>query len=479
MLLSIALLACGLLLVKRHQENTKLRQYASSLEQKLEHLNRHSEDASQALERINHQPGKKTATDPMTGLPTRQVFEDRLGQLVSYSHRTHTQFAVMIFDVDQFNVINSKLGYDMGDKLLIVIAKRLQAEIRQIDTIAWMGSGKFLFLFPQLEKGETAAHVAQRIQDAIIHSFLIDRQEIYIRASMGISVYPTDGQNYETLVKNAENALRLAKENGGNIYQFYHPNINALAKREVAIKHALSMPDFLEKLSLEYQFYYNHKTRKLELVQSMAQLQLADLQKVSFNEFLNISENTNKILEIAEWQINQSIIQYQQWHQENITPNRLLIPLSLRLTQHPHLIPTIAKLLQEHLISPNQVVFEIYSASSLVGFESIENNLLALSQLGVGLIVSVFGLGHFAIQKITHIPITYLKIDNQLIKNLVANKENKFILHKMLTNAAELNISILAEGVEDESQLTLLNGLGCEVMQGSWLDSVCSKQAVA
>jgi diguanylate cyclase (GGDEF)-like protein len=466
-LLFVTSLVLGLLLFKRNQQYQLLKNRLDSMEQQFHQQIRHREDIVKELEQMNQQTSAKQTVDPLTGLPNRQAFEDRLSQLINYSQRLQSKFAVMILDIDQFGVINNKLGYDLGDKLLAAIARRLQAEIRQIDTVAWLGSGKFLFLFPQLDKGETAAYVAQRIQDAIIHSFNIDGQELYIRASMGIAVYPADGENLESLLKNADKALSASKENGGNIYQFYHPSTNALGQREIAIKNILLSNNFLEKLSVDYQFYFHNKTKKVELIHAKAKLEHPDLGDVTYMEFSKIAENNNKSLQVSEWLLNQAIVRFQQSFENNVTPKHLLVTLTLKQIQHPHFPTIVAKALQEHVIGPNQLVFEINDQHNLLGFESIEKNITALSQLGVGIAVSVFGLGHFAIQKVTSIPINYLKIDGQLIKNLVANKENKFILNMMIANAIQSNISVIAEGVEDENQLSLLIGLGCEIMQGS------------
>ncbi|OGT62774.1 MAG: hypothetical protein A3E85_02890 [Gammaproteobacteria bacterium RIFCSPHIGHO2_12_FULL_45_12] len=464
-MMTLMFLGLGVLLVVREYQHRQLHLHLTELKDEVQKQQQKHLDISQELEKLNGQIMDEKAMDKLTGLPGIVMFEDRAMQILNFSKRYHCQFAIMILDIEQFSVINNKLGYEVGDKLLAALAKRLKEEIRQIDTLATLGSGKFIFLLPQLEKGETAAYVAQRIQDAVIRSFNIDGQALYIRAHMGIVISTTDGETIPELLKNASHALDQAKKQNQS-YQFYHQRINELGKREVALKSFILSKEIFDHLDIRSDWYINMNNAEIHLMQASPILTHPQYGIIDYLELSRIAANANRQETICAWLLNKAILKFQQNQLELQKSARLLIPVCIQQIQHASFMPILTKALQENYISPHQLVFEILEGSTRIDISSLEKMVNDLSHLGAGISVSILGMGHFALQQITKIPVNYLKIDASLIKNLMNNQESKFILNMMFAHAHELNINIIAEGVNNESQQKLLLALGCEIMQG-------------
>ena len=425
-----------------------------------------SEEFSLGLKKLNSEFTENVLLDPLTKLPGREAFDDRLMQALNQSQRFKKSFAVILLDIHEFRVLNEAQGYETGDKILIEVAKRLKSVIRQIDTMTRYAGDTFVFLLPQLAMPETAAYVAQRLLDSIVQPFKIDTKNIFITASIGVSIYPSDGQDIKTLLLNANNALHQAKICGQGRYQFYKQELHALGQRELMLTAFFNSPDFLEKLFIYYQRQMNVEKNEVVCIQAIPYLELPEIGLVPFNDFARIAQNSGKLLEVGEWLLRNGILQFQKWHKEGFTPDQLAINVTLHQIENPQFIYKVTQILQELHVNPRQIVFEVTDDNLLSNTESLEKAFTMLNHIGIQISVSVFSLGSFALQRITKLPVNSLKIDSKLIQGKKLTEGNQVIVQMIIALAKDMQIKVVAEGIENVMQKDILLDLGCELMQG-------------
>lgn len=425
-----------------------------------------SDEFTLGLSKLTSEFSDQIALDPLTGLPGREAFEDRLQQTIYQSKRFGKSLALIVMNINQFHHINDAEGYDIGDKLLRAVSKRLQGIIRQIDTVTRYAGDTFVFLLPQLTLPETAVYVAQRILDNMVLPFKIEDREILLSANVGVAIYPLDGNDASILLQNANKALLQAKEYGKGKYQFYRQELHALGEKELSMHACLCGPDLFNKLSIQYQPHVNVNTKEVVCAQAVSVMTLPDHGVITFTEFFKIAENCKKIVEIGEWSLQAAVTQFKKWHLEGFKPKQLAISVTLSQISSPQFIYNASQLLQKHQIEPNQVIFEIIDGNIFGDMEFLEKAFSLLNQYGIQIAFSVLTMGHFAVQKITHLPVNYLKIDSKLIQDDEHRQKNEAIIHMLVTLAEDMKIHIVAEGVNNEKQKQLLQALNCEVMQG-------------
>lgn len=443
----------------------KLKKYIADVETELMKLKNTDEAVIEGIADINHQELTKVMFDPLTGLISRQIFEDRLLQTINQSMRLQTSFAVMAIDVDQFKDIN-KFGYDIGDKFLIELANRLQMSIRQIDTLTRFAGDNFLILLPQLAKPETAAYVAQRIQDNLFQSFKINENEFVATASIGIVIYPIDGDNIHTLLLNAETSLHQAKSHGKNTYQFFQKDIHLLGERELSLSACIRSSDVVNRLIIQYQAYYDVNSSQPYYVQATPFLHHPDLGMITFTKFAKVAENSGKIIEIGEWLLHQAIQQFKKWDTAGFKPKHLAIDVTLRQIENPHFIYLLSDAIKQLNLETTQLVLDITDDNFPVNNVFIDRIFTKINEMGVKIAVGVIALGHFSAQKVGNIPISYLKIDRKLIHSSTVNHNHHEVLNTIIALAKEEKIMVMAEGIDDETKKMLLKELGCDVMEG-------------
>lgn len=430
------------------------------------HRDNTHEEFSLGLTKLNSEFSDKILVDPLTGLPGRDAFNDRLTQALNQSQRFEKSFALMLLNIHEFHHINKSHSYEIGDKLIREVADRLKAVIRQIDTITRYAGNTFIILLPELSIPETAAYAAQRLIDNIVQPFEIDDKKICITASIGISIFPSDGNDTETLIKNADSALHQAKICGDGRYQFHHQDLHALGVREISLNKLISGPDLFQKLLIYYQPRINVITNQIVSIQAIPHIYLEDFGLVSFLEFSKIAENCGKIYEIGEWLVKNAVIQFQKWQREGLTAHTIAITVTLRQIEDPQFIYKVIQILKEHNVNSKKIIFEISGENLFSNPSSLGKSFLMLSHTGIQISLGIFTLGHFALQKITQLPIDYLKIDAKLIQEKKKHEESEIIMHMIVTLAKDMKISVVAEGVENELQKDMLRDLGCEIMQG-------------
>jgi diguanylate cyclase (GGDEF)-like protein len=417
--------------------------------------------------------------DPLTELPSRQLFEDRLLQTIHQSQRYHLTFAVMYLDLDGFKLINDALGHDVGDELLKQVAIRLQTSIRQVDSIGRFGGDEFVFVLPQLTKAESAAYVAQRFLDVISQPFIVREQELFITASIGIAAYPSDGEDIQTLLKNADNAVHQAKLRGRNTYQFYREEMHALSRRELILNSSLRGASIYNDFSLFYQKQFNVESNSVVALDVLLHWHHPDFGLISLQEFLRLAENSGKILVIGEWMLRTALQQLQKWKTQKLPFDRVAITVSLRQLENPHFAYKISQLLQEFNLDSTCLILKISEDVLLAKFDLIEKALYMLKHLGVQIAIDEFGTGHLALQQLKRFPIDYIKLGSMLVKDVTVNKESEAIVKMIMALAKSLNITVIAEGVDSEKQKQLLNQLDCHIMQGHLFGDPCRAMELA
>ena len=453
----------GLLMVM-HQLGRLKRQIkllTSNLHEKVAEIEKFTSELSE----LKTQFYDNVSHDVLTGLPSRQVFEDRLIQTVNQSQRYQLLCGLVFLDIDGFKVINDALGYHVGDELLKEVATRLKSTLRQVDTACRFSGDEFVILFPQIAKVETCAYISQRLLDVISQPFIINQQELYITASIGIAIYPNDCEDAMALMKSADNALNQAKQRGCNVYQFYREEMQMLSQRELMLNSSLRHASVYHEFTIFYQPQVDITSKEIICMEALLRWQHPTFGLVTPTEFLRLAENSGKIIEIGEWVMRTVCQQFQKWKVSGFHLKKVSINVSLRQLENPHYIYKLSQTLREMNMTPESVILEI-SEGQFQNVDLLEKSLKMLKQIGVQIAIDDFGTGRLSLQELKKFSIDYLKIDGSFIQNMTVNPESEAITKMIIALANTLHQGIIAEGVETREQKEMLITLGCNVMQG-------------
>jgi diguanylate cyclase (GGDEF)-like protein len=404
--------------------------------------------------------------DPVTQLPSFKVFEDRLQQTLHQSTRHKLIFAVLYLDIDDFKVINNVLGYEVGDILLKETVTRLTPCIRKVDSMSHITNDSFAFILPQLSKAETAAYVAQRLLDAISQPFNIKENELFITASIGITIYPVDGTELTQLLKNADIALHQAKSRGRNIFQFYHEDMYALSHRELLLNSCLRSDSIYQEFLLYYQPIVKVDTKEIIAMEALLRWQHPELGLVPPQDFLRLAENNNRINPIGDWVLRHACKQFMEWREQGFHLQKIAVNVSLRQLENSNFTYRISQILQECKMEATSLMLEISESVLLPKLNLVEKTLHMLKHLGVQIAIDDFGTGFLSLQHLRRFPVNSLKIDNVLVKEMMIDTESEAITRTIVSLAKSLQLETIAEGVESEKQKEMLKDFGCLLMQG-------------
>lgn len=405
--------------------------------------------------------------DSMTGLPNRLIFEDHLEQAITEGKRFNTTFAVLFINFDELNTIKDALGLGVGDNLLKEAAVRLKSCIRKLDTLSRFNSDEFVVLLSQLNKAETAVYVAKRFLDVLSQPFKVNSEELYVTATIGIAIFPNDGEDSNTLLKNAANALHQAKHRGRNTYQFYQEDMQVLSRRELILSSNLRSHSIFQEFNILYQPQINVETKQIFSMHALLQWQHPEFGIIPIEEFIRLAENSGKISNIGEWMMGQILHDCRTWVSQGFSHCSLTSGIFLKQLENPHFIYQISQMLQEMQFDPSQLIFEVSEVMLLSNLEALEKTLHMLKHTGVQIAVNEFGKGHLALQYLKRLPFDYLKLDNTLIQDIAINNDSAAIVKMIISLAKQLKLKVIAEGVETEQQVQLLRDFGCIIMQGN------------
>ncbi|MEL7241991.1 MAG: EAL domain-containing protein [Cyanobacteria bacterium J06573_2] len=429
----------------------------------------------QAEAKIRHQANH----DLLTNLPNRMQFCGRLLESLIKANLNKSKLAVCFLDLDRFKTINETLGHKIGDKLLKSVALRLNRCLRSSDTVARWGGDEFTLLLPEISDTQDAARIAEEILNALKPAFLIENHLLHISASIGIAVYPNDGQDGETLIKNADAALNRAKSQGRNHYQIYNSTINSEASELLSLENSLHYALERNELKLYYQPQVDISTGEICKFEALLRWQHPQYGLISPSKFIPIAEETGLIVPISEWVLRTACTQNKIW--QNILGNsgiRVAVNLSPRQFQQPNLVDTVQRILRETQLSPNCLELEITESAAMQNVDFTKQVLTELYKMKVSISIDDFGTGYCSFSYLKQFPIHCLKIDRSFVRDLTKDTNDAAIITAMIALAHGLNFSVVAEGVETQEQRNLLRILECELMQGNLFSpAVCAQEA--
>ncbi|GIP35036.1 hypothetical protein J2TS4_42460 [Paenibacillus sp. J2TS4] len=404
--------------------------------------------------------------DSLTGLPNRLLYNDRLAEAIA--HAEPGRLAVMFLDLDRFKMINDTFSHTTGDTLLKLVAERLLTCLRPTDTVSRRGGDEFNIILKDATK-EEAQEIAKAILNVFDKPYWLDGLELYVSTSIGISMYPDDGADVETLIKNADTAMYRAKEKGKNHYQFYRADMNETNLRKVMLekemRKALETGDFKD-CDLVYQPQVNMATGLLTGLEALLRWDHRELGLISPSEFIPIAEDSGLIVPLGRWAIKSACQQSVAWQKAGYRPVRVAVNLSPRQFRDEQLMGVIEKALEETGLEPSCLELEITENMAVQGADFFVRKLADLKRLGVQIVMDDFGTGYSSLSYLTKLPIHKLKIDRSFINGLTSSVENAEIVTSILSMAHKLNLKVIAEGVENEEQFNWLAEHGCDEVQG-------------
>jgi diguanylate cyclase (GGDEF)-like protein len=419
--------------------------------------------------------------DTLTGLANRNVLRDRLAQAIAYTHRYGRGLWVLFINLDRFKFVNDTLGHRAGDMLLKKMAGRMQASVRDTDTVARLSADEFVVVLQERERGEEKlSHaVVQRIMDAIAVPAEIEGYEFVVGSSIGIAVSPNDGDDPETLIKHAGIAMYRAKESGRNNFQFYTPSMNERALERLRIEGDLRCALDRNEFVVHYQPQVSLASGRVIGVEALIRWNHPALGMVSPVRFIDIAEEMGLIVPIGTWVTRTACEQSMQWQREGFGPVRVAVNLSARQFYQQDLVATIADVLLETGLPPHLLELELTESMMMTDAAQSAEILGRLKALGVHLSIDDFGTGYSSLSYLKRFPIDLLKIDQSFVRDITVDPDDAAIVTSIISLAHSLRLEVIAEGVETEAQLAYLRTHGCDCMQGYYFSRPVPHQEVA
>jgi diguanylate cyclase (GGDEF)-like protein/PAS domain S-box-containing protein len=418
----------------------------------------------QADERIQY----LATHDGLTDLPNRVMFGQLLAHALETAHRYKRQLAVMFIDLDRFKIINDTLGHEAGDELLRIAAGRLKDSLRGSDVVARLGGDEFVVLLEEVKAPSNVAVVAQALLSALIKPLRISGRECRVTASIGIAMYPADGDDEQALMKNADIAMYVAKEEGKNNFQFYaeakgaRPQALQRMALEAALRGALERGEF----SLQYQAKVDLGSNAISGVEALLRWNNPELGSISPAQFIPIAEETGLIVPIGKWVLRTACAQATVWQRQGLQEVCMAVNLSPRQFNDPELLPDIAAALRDSGMEPRLLELEITESMVMQDPERTVATLHAIKQMGVRLAIDDFGTGYSSLAQLKRFPIDTLKVDRSFVRDISTNPEDQAITAAIIAMGRTLSLTVVAEGVETKEQKSFLQARECDQMQG-------------
>ncbi|WP_193771133.1 putative bifunctional diguanylate cyclase/phosphodiesterase [Candidatus Magnetaquicoccus inordinatus] len=404
--------------------------------------------------------------DTLTGLPNRDLFMDRLAQAIGHASRSNTRMVVLFFDIDRFQNINNQLNFLSGDQLLQDIAGRLRDFIREGDTLARMGGDSFAFILREIRQPEDALVVVNKLVKAIAHPFMVGQTELHITTSIGITLYPDDGEQPLALVKNAEIALTRAKNAGRDTYQFYKPAMGDQVDRRLMMEKDLRAAIDNQQFVLHYQPKVDVQNNRIVGMEALVRWNHPTSGMVSPGEFIPIAEESGLVIPMGEWILQTACRQTRVWLDAGFAPLKVAVNLSARQFRQPGLYALIANVLQETGLSADSLELEITESMMVENVEEAIQVLTQLRSLGLSIAMDDFGTGYSSLSYLKRFPIQTLKIDRSFIRDLPHHADDVAIVRAIVAMGKSLRLQVVAEGVENKEQLDFIAENRIDEIQG-------------
>ncbi len=413
--------------------------------------------------------------DALTGLPNRNLLYDRLQQSIVQANRIHGNVGLLLLDLDRFKAVNESLGHNAGDQLLRTVADRLRVCVRESDTLSRVGGDEFVVLLSVVSDEDGISSAASKILAIISEPFLIDNQEIYLTASIGVAVYPTDGIDAQTLLKHADLAMYQAKDMDRNNFQFFSSELNVRLMERIMLENSLRRALDREEFQLLYQPQIDVNTTRIVGFEALLRWHHPDLGMISPDRFIPLAEETGLILSIGEWVIREACRQSRAWQDSGLKPVRVAVNLSGRQFKMK-LDQVVAAILMETGVSAKLLELELTESILMRNVSENLELLYALTAMGCSLSLDDFGTGYSSLAYLKHFPLGRLKIDRSFVRDIITNPDDMAIAKIIIDMAKTLKLEVTAEGVENLEQLDTLKALGCYEMQGFLFSKPVSPQ---
>ena len=417
------------------------------------------------LKRSEQQLKQLAFYDSLTRLPNRALFHDRLDIAIASAERQKAILGVMYLDLDRFKYINDTLGHAAGDRLLVEIGDRISRCVRASDTVARMGGDEFMVLLTYLSSEESASLTAARIIEAVGKPVEIDGEKVYVGTSIGISVYPRDGPDAETIQKNADLAMYEAKEGGRNQYRLFDPGMLASGSRRMSLSVRIDAALSSDEFSLYYQPIINSATGEVDTVEALIRWPQPDGSVMAAEEFISHAEESGLIKKIDCWVLEHACRDAMKWQQAN-RPLNICVNLSAVSVQQADMPGLIADVLRRTNMTPGLLSLEITETAVITNPYAAQAVLQEISALGVSIAIDDFGVSHSSLSYLTRFPINCIKLDRMFVGRIGKDKTSEEIIKSLLELSRKLGLRVVAEGVEQHDQRSFLSDVGCEFMQG-------------
>ena len=416
--------------------------------------------------------------DALTILPNRHLLHDRLQQALAQSKRSGKLAALLFLDLDGFKRINDTLGHGIGDLLLKSVAKRLKTTVRQVDTVARLGGDEFTIVLLEINHAQDAKNVAQKILKVISRPYKIEEHELFVTASVGISIYPDDGSDIESLIRKADIAMYRAKGQGKNNYQVYHLSMDAKFFERLTLENSLRKAVENEELVAYYQPQVDLRTGEITGVEALVRWQHQKFGLVPPDKFIPLAEETGVILEIDDWMMKTACRQIKNWEREGIANIRVAVNLSTRQFRQKNLTEKVAQILNDSAVQPENLCLEITENEVMHNIETTVEILQALKKMGVLLSLDDFGTGYSSLSYLKRFPIDILKIDRTFVNGIPSDRDDTAISTAIVVLAHSMELKVIAEGVEEPEQIAFLQSLQCDEIQGFYFSRPLSAETV-
>ncbi len=420
--------------------------------------------------------------DSLTNLPNRKLFQDRLNLAILHSGRHERLLALLFLDLDDFKRINDIFGHSVGDQLLKEVAERLKQSVRKSDslsryfteddsnfTVARFGGDEFAVILPEIVNTEDAAKVARRILDAMAKPFYLDNHEVFVGASIGITICPFDGADSDTMLKNADSAMYHAKSQMKNNYQFYKQSMNEAAFHKLSLENSLRRALERNEFLLYYQPQINLMTGQMVGMEALIRWQHPEKGMIPPAEFIPLAEETGLILPIGRWVLQTACLQNKAWQAAGLLPGCISVNLSSQQFKQQCIMGDITSALHDSGLDPKYLMLEITESIIMQNTDTVAAMLHDLNEMGVRASMDDFGTGYSSLNYLRRLPLFSIKIDRSFIKDIDTNPDDAIIAKAIIAMAHSLKLHVIAEGVETKEQMRFLQEIGCDEMQGHLL----------
>ncbi|MGY6586882.1 MAG: EAL domain-containing protein [Wenzhouxiangella sp.] len=404
--------------------------------------------------------------DQVTGLPNRVLLRDRLQQALAQAQRLNKLAALLFLDLDRFKSVNDSLGHQVGDALLKTVAQRLQQCVRHVDTVSRQGGDEFLVILTNVDSVGDVGRITEKILDQIGQPFEIDGRTILTSFSIGISIYPNDGDNFSSLIQHADTALYHAKQAGRNTYRFFTDAMNVKVRERVQMEDALRRALSGQQFHLHYQPQIDLTTRRVDGLEALLRWDGDGAEPISPDRFIPIAEASGLIIPIGQWVLDEVCRQIRVWLDAGLPAIRIAINLSALQFQRGNLVETVQAALDKHRVAPEWLELELTESILIQDEDNVLATVRALKELGVTLTIDDFGTGYSSLAYLKRFAVDKLKIDKSFIRDLDSDTDDATIVQAIIQMGRSLKLRIVAEGVETEQQLAFLGEHGCDQVQG-------------